>query len=226
AIGRGDVIMPLDQVLAMRNALRRLGRPVEALTLQAGSVPWIHGYVSESALRRLHAAELRLVAPLTAASARAADTAASVTRGLAFGRASGRTLKLDLYRPGKVPARGAPVIVWIHGGGFFEGTRAEIGAYAAEFARRGYLSLSVDYRLHTERFVTRGGFARAAPALLAHGTRDGLVPYRWALQTRAAYRRAGVSCTLVTYQGVGHELGVLSVERRVYPVVARWLARR
>ena len=79
--------------------------------------------------------------------------------------------------------------------------------------------------------VAGGGDLRSigpgdAPALLVHGTRDGLVPYRWALQTRAAYRRAGVSCTLVTYQGVGHELGVLSVERRVYPVVARWLARR
>jgi alpha-beta hydrolase superfamily lysophospholipase len=63
-----------------------------------------------------------------------------------------------------------------------------------------------------------------APALLLHGTVDGLVSYRWALTTRNAYRRAGVPCRLVTYRGVGHELGVLSLQRRVFPAIARWLA--
>lgn len=64
AIGRRDVILPLAQARAMRDALRRRGRYAESLTLAAGSVPWIHGYVSRTALKRLHAAEARLVAPL------------------------------------------------------------------------------------------------------------------------------------------------------------------
>jgi acetyl esterase/lipase len=237
-----------------------------------------------------------------------APATASVREGLAFGAASGRVLRLDLHRSARTPDRDARAIVWIHGGGFYEGSRAEISSYAAEFARRGFVSLTVDYRLHTRAFLRRGGYRRAladaqhdvqaavrwvrrhasslgvdeariyaggfsagavtalrvgerpndpghsgnpgfssrvagsvsvagggdrasigpgdAPALLLHGTRDGLVSYRWALDTRTAYRRAGVPCTLVTYPGVGHELGVLSLERRVFPAIARWLSRR
>src|SRR4051812_5322682 len=114
------------------------------------------------------------LAALGAASS-VAPAEASVKRGLAFGRASGRTLKLDLYRSEKVPARNAPVIVWIHGGGFYEGTRAEIGPYAEAFARRGYLSLSIDYRLHTESFVMHGGYTRA----IADAQHDAQAAVRW-----------------------------------------------
>jgi dienelactone hydrolase len=39
------------------------------------------------------------------------------------------------------------VIVWIHGGGFLTGNRAGIGDVAAEWARRGYVTLSISYRL-------------------------------------------------------------------------------
>jgi acetyl esterase/lipase len=255
---------------------------------------------------------MRRALPIALAALAVTATApaqASVERGLAFGRASGRTLKLDLYRSARVPSTQAPVIVWIHGGGFYEGTREEIGPYSVEFARRGYLSISIDYRLHTESFVLRrngwkraavdaqhdaqaavrwvrrhavalgvdtdriyvGGFSAGAitalrvsqrpedpgrsgnpglssrvsgaisvagggdtgsigrgdpPALLLHGTRDGNVPYSWARETRNAYRRAGVACTLISYPGVGHSLGVLALDRRVFPAIARWLARR
>ena len=235
-----------------------------------------------------------------------APATASVREGLTFGAASGRVLRLDLYRSSRTPDRGAPAIVWVHGGGFYEGTREEIASYATEFARRGFVSLSVDYRLHARAFLRRGGYGRAladaqhdvqaavrwvrrhasslgvderriyaggfsagaitalrvgerpgdpgrsgnpgfssrvagsvsvagsgdrasigpgdAPALLLHGTADGLVSYGRALNTRDAYRRAGVPCRLVTYPGVGHELGVLSLQRRAFPAIARWLA--
>jgi acetyl esterase/lipase len=198
--------------------------------------------------------------------------------------------------------------VWVHGGGFYEGTRADMAAYAEEFARRGFLTVTIDYRLHTTGFLRRGGWGRALadaqhdaqaavrwlrhrasalgvderriylggfsagafaalraseraedpgrsgspgvssrvagaigvagggdvgsidagdpPVLLLHGTRDVLVPYRSSVRTCAAYRRAEANCSLVTFPGAGHELGVLSLERRVFPAVGRWLARR
>lgn len=43
-----------------------------------------------------------------------------------------------------------------------------------------------------------------APALLFHGTADGLVPYRWATDTVAAARAAGLRALLMSYPGEGH----------------------
>jgi acetyl esterase/lipase len=64
ATARRDVVIPLAQARAMRHALRAHHRYAVTLTLSAGRLPWIHGDVSRAALARLHAAELRLVAPL------------------------------------------------------------------------------------------------------------------------------------------------------------------
>lgn len=64
ATARGDVVIPLAQARAMRDAMRRHHRYARSLTLGSGRVPWIHADVSRRALARLHAAEVRLVAPL------------------------------------------------------------------------------------------------------------------------------------------------------------------
>src|SRR4051812_15939637 len=98
---------------------------------------------------------LILLAALAAAVP--APAMASTRDDLAFGAASGRVLRLDLYRSPRTPAQGARAIVWVHGGGFYEGSRTEVASYATEFARRGFISLAVDYRLHTRAFLRRGG---------------------------------------------------------------------
>jgi len=43
-----------------------------------------------------------------------------------------------------------------------------------------------------------------APALLFHGTADGLVPYRWAQETLYSARSKGLAAHLVTWEGEGH----------------------
>lgn len=61
----------------------------------------------------------------------------------------GRELKLDLYRPDDVDMDTAcPVIVWIHGGGWFSGTKEN--PRGLEQVRRGYALASVEYRLSGE----------------------------------------------------------------------------
>jgi acetyl esterase/lipase len=57
------------------------------------------------------------------------------------------TLKLDLYRPTGDTAADRPVIIWVHGGGFRTGTKAATTTVASEYAQRGYVTLSIDYRL-------------------------------------------------------------------------------
>jgi acetyl esterase/lipase len=55
-------------------------------------------------------------------------------------------LQLDLYRPirGFAPL---PTVVLVHGGGFTDGSRADMASLAEALAYRGYASASIDYRL-------------------------------------------------------------------------------
>jgi len=57
-------------------------------------------------------------------------------------------LMMDIYSP---PASDSvsrrPVIVWMHGGFFSGGSRQDFAAYSIEFARRGYVVATIDYRL-------------------------------------------------------------------------------
>jgi acetyl esterase/lipase len=56
-------------------------------------------------------------------------------------------LKLDLYQPtgDTVPRR--PVIIWVHGGGFSGGNKSDGADWATAFARRGFVAISLGYRL-------------------------------------------------------------------------------
>src|SRR3954447_5831038 len=76
------------------------------------------------------------------------------TADVAYGSAVDQTgatvsLKLDVYRPAGDPVTKRPVIVWVHGGSFRAGTKSspEIVDEANTFARKGYVTASIDYRL-------------------------------------------------------------------------------
>jgi acetyl esterase/lipase len=60
----------------------------------------------------------------------------------------GTDLKMDMYFPLK-PAGPAPVVMFVHGGGWVAGTKAGTPgtSYFLELNRRGYLVTSIDYRL-------------------------------------------------------------------------------
>jgi acetyl esterase/lipase len=58
-------------------------------------------------------------------------------------------LALDVYAPAGDRAKARPAVVWIHGGGFRAGSKGQpnIAELATASARRGYVALSIDYRL-------------------------------------------------------------------------------
>jgi acetyl esterase/lipase len=60
-----------------------------------------------------------------------------------------QTLLLDLYEPVGDTVTERPAIVWVHGGSFRSGTRTspEIVEEATTFARKGYVNVSISYRL-------------------------------------------------------------------------------
>jgi acetyl esterase/lipase len=51
---------------------------------------------------------------------------------------------LDVYHPA---AAGLPVLIYIHGGGWSSGDKADVGAKAAYFTAHGFVFVSVNYRL-------------------------------------------------------------------------------
>jgi acetyl esterase/lipase len=66
------------------------------------------------------------------------------------GKGITENLKLDIYSPEGDKMQNRPVIVWIHGGGFRPGndkTQSYIVEMAKRFARKGYVCLSIDYRI-------------------------------------------------------------------------------
>jgi len=67
---------------------------------------------------------------------------------LVYGTWQDQPLHLIVYKPTRaIPAEPAPILVYIHGGGFVVGDRFESGTNLRGLADRGWLVLSIDYTL-------------------------------------------------------------------------------
>ena len=69
--------------------------------------------------------------------------------GIEYRRVGDRSLQLDIYRPRglSVPV---PALIFIHGGYWQRGKRSDYARYLVDFAAKGYITASVDYRLSGE----------------------------------------------------------------------------
>jgi acetyl esterase len=69
---------------------------------------------------------------------------------LVYGTWQEQALHLLVYKPrAAAPGESAPILIYIHGGGFSGGDRFESGTNLRWFADRGWLVLSIDYTLST-----------------------------------------------------------------------------
>ena len=71
-----------------------------------------------------------------------------VLRDLEYAQVKGVSLKLDLYQPTSKPSAPMPLIIWVHGGGWKNGTKA--GCPVSWLAAKGYAVASLDFRLLPE----------------------------------------------------------------------------
>lgn len=69
--------------------------------------------------------------------------------GLVYARYGAREVQLDLWRP-KAAQGTLPAIVCIHGGGWFKGERGSMANLAQALAARGYVTVTISYRLSGE----------------------------------------------------------------------------
>jgi acetyl esterase/lipase len=105
------------------------------------------------------------------------------------------SLKLDIWAPKDDGAERRPAVVWAFGGGFIFGNRQQLQGYAQDSARRGYVGVTIDYRLDANPGT--GGlsgvnFIRGA----ANGYEDTLAAVQW-LQTNAAQYRIDPGAVVV-----------------------------
>jgi len=70
-----------------------------------------------------------------------------VEKNVEYGKEGGENLLLDLYTPIDDRIQLRPGIVFIHGGGWTGGDKAEFSDKAKEMAGRGYVAVTVNYRL-------------------------------------------------------------------------------
>ena len=85
--------------------------------------------------------------PLATLNALAAADSHKLVKDVAYGPSPRQ--KLDIYRPtGSVPTGGWPVVVFLYGGSWNSGERAQYGFVGAALASRGVLTMVADYRLY------------------------------------------------------------------------------
>ena len=97
-------------------------------------------------------------------------------------------LYLDVYEPSGDTTIGRPMIIWIHGGGFRTDsyrTQGYIVDYCNRFAKRGYVCMSIDYRLRDGSSMPTQ--ASEFPAL-QDAARDANAAISWVKANAATYR--------------------------------------
>lgn len=93
------------------------------------------------------------------------------------------TLNVNVFTPSPAPATGSalPVLVYIHGGGYFAGSPASPWYDGQSFNRDGVVTVSISYRLGFD------GFGWIADAPMNRGVLDWLLALEWVRDNIAAF---------------------------------------
>jgi acetyl esterase/lipase len=95
-----------------------------------------------------------LASPLAAAEPR-------VHRDLAYAESKDKRQMLDVYAPTR--GKNHPVVIWIHGGGWQAGDKADVQKKPQAFTEKGFVFVSINYRLLPKATIKQmaGDVARA-----------------------------------------------------------------
>jgi para-nitrobenzyl esterase len=99
-------------------------------------------------------------------------------------------LFLNVWKPMTTPAGGAPVMVWIHGGGDVGGAGSQEIYDGASFARDGVVTVSINYRLGALGFFAHPALWAAEPDLKRDGNfgvMDQVAALRWVRRNIRAF---------------------------------------
>lgn len=110
----------------------------------------------------------------------------TVHRDIPFHDTTERTLHLDVYEPAESGVR--PAVLFVHGGGFVSGDKGQLARLALDFADRGYLAVTPEYRLGGEASFPAAlvDVKAAIEWLRADGEGHGVDPQRVAVAGHSA----------------------------------------
>lgn len=91
------------------------------------------------------------------------------------------TLNVNVFTPAPSTDVALPVLVWIHGGGFFAGSPASLWYDGGRFNRDGVVTVTISYRLGFDGF----GWISDAPS--NRGVRDWLLALQWVQENIASF---------------------------------------
>tara|TARA_R110001599_G_scaffold352744_1_gene588424 strand:- start:1888 stop:3510 length:1623 start_codon:yes stop_codon:yes gene_type:complete len=115
-------------------------------------------------------------------------------------------LTLNIWAP--KDARDAAVIVWIHGGGLQRGTSASPMYDGAEYARRGIIFVSINYRLGIFGWLAHPGLSAASPEGISgnYGLLDQIAALTWVRDNIGTFGGDSRNVTVM-----GESAGALSI---------------
>ncbi|NIA52144.1 alpha/beta hydrolase [Massilia sp. TW-1] len=95
-------------------------------------------------------AKLAPAYPFIRIASRAVPPTVRAITNVTYVRRAGHDLQLDLYLPAAAATAPRPAIVFVHGGGWRAGVRANFAPMAIRMAERGYAAVTISYRLAGE----------------------------------------------------------------------------
>lgn len=121
-------------------------------------------------------------------------------------RMSEDCLLLNIWTP--AAARGAPVMVWIHGGALTSGYSHEPMYDGARWAARGIVVVSINYRLGALGYLAHPALSAESPRKVSgnYGLLDQIAALRWVRRNIAAFGGDPANVTIA-----GESAGALSV---------------
>lgn len=134
---------------ATRAAACALGSAL-ALAACAARAPAPLAATPESYTAETTYAKLAPAYPFIRIASRAVPATVRAVTNVTYVRRAGHDLQLDLYLPAAAAAAPRPAIVFVHGGGWRAGVRANFAPMAIRMAERGYAAATISYRLAGE----------------------------------------------------------------------------
>ncbi len=128
-------------------------------------------------------------------------------------------LYLNLFVP--KGGKNCPVAFYIHGGAFMGGNASEKEFDGAEYARRGVILVSIQYRLGIFGFLAHPWFTAEAGTSGNYGTLDQIAALQWVRENIAAFGGDPENITVF-----GQSAGAMSTQTLVSsPLTENWIAR-
>lgn len=114
----------------------------------------------------------------------------TVNRGIPFATVTTyvdkeQTLLLDMYQPDLDTSELRPALVWMGGGSFRDVRRSSMGNWTTRSARRGYVAITIDYRVRPDLDLTKLQEVESAAHDAMH---DAQAAVRWLRENAETYR--------------------------------------